>query len=225
MFQKRQPILIAGFFFMITLFALAVGAFTSSTHTKTTQHIVVSGNAPTARNTLQTTTTTFTSPPQHLNVAPPTPSCCTTTQAHFIDAMLRAKFFAAASKPRPPTPHTDPSVQVVAQPAAVNGQGMCGGDLPPCYVCIRESHCTYGIVSPNEGCTGYRCYGKWQFDPRTYSNAARVLGYPSLFDPCPGNINCLFHPERWASVTPAMEDGAAREVWNGGRNCSAWNAC
>jgi hypothetical protein len=90
---------------------------------------------------------------------------------------------------------------------------------------MRESHCTYGIVSKSLGCTGYVCYGKWQFDPRTWTNYARQLGFPKLCDQV-GNGQCIgYSPGRWSQVTPAMEDAVAAAGWNGGQGCGAWNAC
>lgn len=107
----------------------------------------------------------------------------------------------------------------------IGSTSTCGGDLPPCYVCQRESHCTYGIVSRTINCAPYVCYGKWQFNPRTYTTAARAVGAPTLFDASPKDPFAVYRPDRWAQVTPADEDAAARWVWAGGAGCNAWAAC
>lgn len=85
-----------------------------------------------------------------------------------------------------------------------SGRGPCGGDLPPCYVCMRESRCTYGAYNPT-GCGGRGCYGKWQAS---------------------GEWACRFGlPCDIAHWTPAQQDYFARVLWNGGKGCSNWAAC
>lgn len=96
----------------------------------------------------------------------------------------------------------------------------CGGDLPPCYVRERESHNTYGIVSTHYGCSGWHCYGAWQFDPTTLSDAARHVGLPELVE-----TNGVQHLDRWSWYTPKMEDDAARYEWADGAGCAHWSAC
>lgn len=82
--------------------------------------------------------------------------------------------------------------------------GLCGGDLPPCWVLRIESGGDITAVNWG-GCGGWNCYGKWQFDPRT----SRGLGYPLTMDQYPEQV----------------QDEAARRLWNGGRGCSHWAAC
>lgn len=89
------------------------------------------------------------------------------------------------------------------------------GDLPPTWICQRESRCTYGIVS-NGGCSGWNCYGKWQFDPTTWRAVVHRYGLTDIPD---------WPPTDWARVTPAMEDAVAAALWAGGRGCAHWAAC
>lgn len=95
--------------------------------------------------------------------------------------------------------------KVVSRPApAVYGSGACGGDLPPCSVMRRESGGNIRAIN-RTGCGGRGCYGKWQFDPRTWA------GYGGY---------------QFASDAPeSVQDAKARELWAGGRGCSHWNAC
>lgn len=72
----------------------------------------------------------------------------------------------------------------------------CGGDLPPCWVMMRESGGDPNAYNP-DGCGGAGCYGKWQCDPRT----------------CDG------------TGSEAEQDAEARRVWDDGRGCQHWNAC
>lgn len=81
------------------------------------------------------------------------------------------------------------------QPSA-SSTGRCGGDLPPCWVMMRESGGNIRAHNPT-GCSGRGCYGKWQCDPRT----------------CDG------------TGSEAEQDAEARRVWDHGRGCSHWNAC
>lgn len=74
--------------------------------------------------------------------------------------------------------------------------GRCGGDLPPCWVMMRESGGDINAYNP-DGCSGRGCFGKWQCDPRT----------------CDG------------TGTEEEQDAEARRVWDNGRGCAHWNAC
>lgn len=74
--------------------------------------------------------------------------------------------------------------------------GRCGGDLPPCWVMMRESGGNIHAYNPT-GCGGRGCYGKWQCDPRS----------------CDG------------TGTEAEQDAEARRLWDHGRGCSHWAAC
>lgn len=77
----------------------------------------------------------------------------------------------------------------------VNGH-PCGGDLPPCWVMMRESGGDPNAYNP-DGCSGNGCYGKWQCDPGT----------------CDG------------TGSEEEQDAEARRVWDGGRGCQHWDAC
>lgn len=95
---------------------------------------------------------------------------------------------------RPPVTHRIVRHAPTRLPGA--GSGRCGGDLPPCWVMMRESRGDPNAFNPT-GCSGRGCYGKWQFDPRT------------------GN----------GRGSEAEQDAEARRVWDDGRGCSHWNAC
>lgn len=88
------------------------------------------------------------------------------------------------------------TVRSAAASASTPAGGRCGGDLPPCWVMMRESRGDPNAYNPT-GCSGRGCYGKWQCDPRT----------------CDG------------TGTEAEQDAEARRVWDNGRGCSHWNAC
>lgn len=80
----------------------------------------------------------------------------------------------------------------------------CGGDLPPCYVMLRESGGSPTAYNPT-GCNGHGCYGKWQF-----SGEWR----------CHFGLSCDI-----AHWTEAEQDYAARILWDHGRGCRNWSAC
>lgn len=89
-------------------------------------------------------------------------------------------------------------------------------DTPPTWICMRESHCTPGIVSTHYGCSGWHCYGKWQFDPTTFRSTVRnyhLTGIPE------------WPLDSWSQVTPLMEDRVAAALWDHGRGCGHWAAC
>jgi len=98
---------------------------------------------------------------------------------------------AARAAARRASPRVSPEPDVQAA-----GTGRCGGDLPPCWVMMRESRGNPNAVNPT-GCSGRGCYGKWQCDPRS----------------CNGR------------GSEAEQDAEARRLWDGGRGCSHWNAC
>lgn len=80
----------------------------------------------------------------------------------------------------------------------------------PDYICYRESRYNPWAVNPT-GCSGRGCYGKYQFDPRTWDAVARSMG-------------------RWDLVgnylpAEADQDAVASYLWAGGRGCSHWAAC
>ena len=86
---------------------------------------------------------------------------------------------------------------------SLNGH-PCGGDLPPCWVMMRESGGNPRAVNPH-GCGGRGCYGKWQYDPNTWRN---YDGY--------GNA---------AEAPESVQDDKARQDWAGGVGCHHWSAC
>jgi len=78
--------------------------------------------------------------------------------------------------------------------------GQCGGDLPPCYVMMRESRGIITARNPRSTASG-----KWQFLRSTWANHR---GYRDAY----------LAPE-W------VQDERARQLWNHGRGCSHWSAC
>ena len=148
------------------------------------------------------------------------PPVTTTTQAAFTLADLKPIVVYLGALPKPTTTTVRKRIQPPPtwhKPTGgqVTNSNACGGNLPPCSVCQRESHCTYGIVSKHFGCSGYHCYGKWQFNPETWrkvvdSNGLNVPRWP-LTD--------------WSAVTPQQEDQVASALWNNGAGCSHWSAC
>lgn len=98
--------------------------------------------------------------------------------------------------PVPTAAPTARPVRVEVKRAVTKPSGRCGGDLPPCWVMMRESGGNPRAYNPT-GCSGRGCYGKWQFDPRTGDGTG----------------------------SEAEQDAEARRVWNHGKGCSHWNAC
>lgn len=89
----------------------------------------------------------------------------------------------------------------------IMGRKTCGGDLPPCYVMLRESK---GYINIWNGGCSYPCgvssaSGKWQFIRGTWN------GYG-------GYRNAADAPE-------SVQDSKARQLWAGGRGCGHWGAC
>jgi hypothetical protein len=77
------------------------------------------------------------------------------------------------------------------------------GCVLPDYICQRESGGDYGAVNPT-GCSGRGCYGRYQFDPRTWDGAG-----------CEGTAQ---------TATPEQQDACATRVWDGGNGASHWAA-
>lgn len=104
-----------------------------------------------------------------------------------------------------------------AEAEAAYPSGQCGGDLPPCWVMVRESKGNIriwngGCYAPYGWAGGPPCprgrstaSGKWQFVRGTWAGHG-------------GYLNAADAPER-------VQDDKAREVWAGGRGCSHWSAC
>lgn len=142
----------------------------------------------------------YTSPPApalqvRAVVASTAPSTTTTAVTRLPDRSPRA------DRARPPA-------------AVVAGTGACGGDLPPCWVLARESHGDLRALNPR-GCGGLGCFGKWQFDPRTW------LG-------CWGRdcAGLTYQGYARADLAPeSVQDDRARELWNHGAGCHHWAAC
>lgn len=88
---------------------------------------------------------------------------------------------------------------------------FCGGTAPPCWVCQRESHCTYGAFNPT-GCSGRSCYGKWQMDPLTFDATVRRMG----------RLDLVGH---YFPADPKDQDRIAIYLWANGAGCSNWSAC
>jgi hypothetical protein len=78
--------------------------------------------------------------------------------------------------------------------------GLCGGDLPPCYVMMRESRGNITAQNPRSTASG-----KWQFLDSTWAGFG-------------GYAKARYAPE-------SVQDAKARQLWNHGRGCSHWNAC
>lgn len=76
----------------------------------------------------------------------------------------------------------------------------CGGDLPPCYVLMRESKGNPRALNAGSGASGL-----WQFMDGTWA------GYG-------GYSKAMYAPV-------AVQNAKARLVWNHGAGCSAWSAC
>lgn len=153
--------------------------------------------------------------------APPATEAPTTTEAPAttttVDVAALAAFYDAVAAttttapPPPPTtarpapkptapPTTRAPAPPVTQPPAQQGSGACGGDLPPCYVMMRESGGNIRAKNPSSSASG-----KWQFIDSTWAGYG---GYSRAMDA----------PE-------AVQDAKARALWAGGRGCSHWSAC
>jgi len=78
--------------------------------------------------------------------------------------------------------------------------GLCGGDLPPCYVMRRESGGNITAQNPRSTASG-----KWQVLDSTWRGWGGV------------------RKARYASEQ--VQDDFARRLWNHGAGCSHWSAC
>lgn len=87
-------------------------------------------------------------------------------------------------------------------PAAesTGSSGRCGGDLPPCWVMMRESGGNIRARNPSSSASG-----KWQFIRSTWANFG---GYAEAY----------LAPE-------SVQDAKARILWAGGAGCGHWSAC
>jgi len=101
---------------------------------------------------------------------------------------------AAQAEPEPAEPQSAPD------PVSQYGSGACGGDLPPCYVMMRESGGDITAQNPTSTASG-----KWQFIDSTWA------GYG-------GYAKARYAPE-------SVQDEKARQLWAGGAGCGHWSAC
>ncbi len=85
--------------------------------------------------------------------------------------------------------------------AASTGSGRCGGNLPPCYVMMRESGGSLTAQNPNSTASG-----KWQFLDSTWHAVTGLPGSASDYD-------------------EATQDAAAAKLYDGGAGCAAWVTC
>lgn len=125
----------------------------------------------------ETTTTTVYVPPTTAYVAPPT------TQAYVPPTTVWVE-------PEPEPEYIEPDYS----------SGACGGDLPPCYVMMRESGGDPTAQNPTSTASG-----KWQFLDSTWQNYS-------------GYAKARYAPE-W------VQDEKARQLWAGGAGCAHWSAC
>lgn len=108
--------------------------------------------------------------------------------------------------PPPPTTTTTTSTTTTAPPApapapvAAPSTGRCGGDLPPCWVMMRESGGNIQAKNPSSSASG-----KWQFINSTWAGFG---GYA----------------EAWMAPE-SVQDAKARQLWAGGAGCGHWAAC
>lgn len=98
-----------------------------------------------------------------------------------------------------PARSTPPDAPAPARTTS-SSSGRCGGDLPPCYVMMRESRGDLRAENPSSSASG-----KWQFIDGTWAGFG---GYAHASDA----------PE-------AVQDERARQVWAGGAGCANWSAC
>jgi hypothetical protein len=159
---------------------------------------VLTGCAQAEATPPTTTTTSSTTMTSTTTSSPPTTSTTTTTVG-------RPVVVAPPATPRAERPT-----------ATITAGARCGNDLPPCWICQRESHCTYGIISGGLFCTSMPCYGAWQMDPRTWRGVVQRAGWTDIPQ---------WPPTDWARVTPQMEDRVAAALWDHGRGCGHWAAC
>jgi hypothetical protein len=127
------------------------------------------------------------------------------TAAVYAAKLLEARRAEAAEQARESrhrattTRRTGPSRSAVAVQQS-SGSGQCGGDLPPCYVMMRESRGDIRAENPVSTASG-----KWQFLDSTWGGYG---GYSHAADA----------PE-------SVQDARAREVWAGGAGASNWACC
>lgn len=105
----------------------------------------------------------------------------------------------AAARARVPVARAAPAPASSSVSSWGSSLEPCGGDLPPCYVKMRESGGSYSARNPSGAC------GAWQIMPGTWNFFA---GFSSACD-----------------APPAVQDEKARLLWAGGAGCGHWSAC
>jgi len=120
--------------------------------------------------------------------------------ARQAEAAHQAEHARRAEAARQATTTSAPQPAPVPQAPASYGSGACGGDLPPCYVMMRESGGNITAQNPVSTASG-----KWQFIDSTWA------GYG-------GYAKARYAPEH-------VQDEKARQLWAGGAGCSHWSAC
>lgn len=176
------------------------------------------GSAEPAAQTVRTTTTSTTPPTTTTTVdlRPVKAWIDATNRQHFFNVLklqeavrlqkAEAARQAAAERERErqealEAQQAAPTTQAPAPaPVAEQGTGRCGGDLPPCYVMMRESGGNIRAQNPSSTASG-----KWQFLDSTWA------GYG-------GYAKARYAPE-------SVQDAKARLLWAGGAGCSHWSAC
>lgn len=113
-------------------------------------------------------------------------------QAQAAEAARRDAADAAAE--RRAAPPDTPAAE------SVGSNGRCGGDLPPCWVMMRESGGNIRARNPSSSASG-----KWQFIASTWAGFG---GYSEAY----------LAPE-------SVQDAKARILWAGGAGCAHWSAC
>lgn len=138
-------------------------------------------------------------------------------QALHEKKIQQARAARAASASRP----------IVVHIASVTNQGShpCGGDLPPCWVMMRESHgdpriwnggcyAPVGWAGSRSPCGGSNASGKWQFMRSTWNNFCFDLDGSG-----PDAPTCYLNA---ADAPEFVQDAKARQVWANGAGRSHW---
>ena len=141
-----------------------------------------------------------TAPPRPVVTAPPTTRYIPPT-TRYIPPTTR--YVPPTTRYVPPTRrYVAPTTRYTPRVAAVpqQGSGRCGGNLPPCYVMMRESRGSLTARNPSSTASG-----KWQFVNGTWGGYG---GYASA-----------------AQAPESVQDARAAQIWAGGAGCSNWSAC
>jgi len=202
---------------LATLFVIASAESAGSDGTPTVE--VTKATSTTAQTTTTAAPTT-TVPPTTTTTEPPppplAPDCSTWGNQDEAQAWMDANGPAHDTSNidtdgdgRPCTAHFAPPPTTVA-PQASPQASPSGNCALPGYICQRESGFNPQAVNPT-GCSGRGCYGKYQFDPRTWDSVVRQMGRNDLV----GN----YMPDE------GTQDAVASHLWAGGAGCSHWAAC